>query len=139
MRRLMALCSSVVLAASCSSAELPAASAIAQSQQPTRATVAVTSRPSPTVEVFTRGKVEIGDNYYQPQEITVVVGATVTWQIATGENQHDVVSTENLFRSNSPMNRGVDLFTFTFTKPGVYMYICSYHVPEQMVGKVVVK
>ena len=138
MRQLAALCSWVVLAASCSSAELPVASGTAQPQL-TRATAAVTTRPSPTVEVFTRGKVEIGDNYYQPQEITVAVGATVTWQIATGENQHDVVSTDNLFRSNSPMNRGVDMFTFTFTKPGVYTYVCSYHVPEQMVGKIVVK
>jgi hypothetical protein len=81
--------------------------------------------------VFTRGKVEIGDNYYQPLEITVVVGGTATWQIATGENQHDVVSTDNLFRSNSPMNRGVDMFTFTFTKPGVYTYICSTTSPSK--------
>jgi plastocyanin len=37
------------------------------------------------------------------------------------------------------MSRGVDMFTFTFAKPGIYTYICSYHVPENMVGRVVVK
>ena len=89
--------------------------------------------------MFTNGRVEIGDNFYSPQEITIRLGGTVTWQIASGENLHDVVSQDGFFRSNSPMSRGVDIFTFTFTRPGVYSYICSYHVPENMVGRVVVK
>jgi plastocyanin len=138
MRQFALLCAWSLLAASCGSAEIPVASATPTSRPPD-VTAAVTTRPSPTVEVFTRGKVEIGDNYYSPQEITIFAGGTVTWQIATGENQHDVVSSDGFFRSNSPMSRGVDMFTFTFTKPGVYTYICSYHVPENMVGRVIVK
>lgn len=89
--------------------------------------------------MFTRGRVELGDDYFAPDEITVAVGGSVTWQISQGENNHDVVSTDALFRSNSPMTRGVDVFSFTFTKPGEYRYVCSYHIPQGMIGKVVVK
>ena len=89
--------------------------------------------------VFTRGRVEMGDDFFAPDEITVAAGATVTWQISQGENNHDVVSTDSLFRSNSPMTRGVDVFSFTFATPGEYRYVCSYHIPQGMIGKVVVK
>jgi plastocyanin len=81
----------------------------------------------------------MGDNFFAPQEITVVVGATVTWQINQGENNHDVVSTDGLFHSNVPMTRGVDMFMYTFTKPGEYSYVCSFHIPEGMTGKIIVK
>ena len=37
------------------------------------------------------------------------------------------------------MSRGVDMFTYTFTKEGEYRYLCSYHIPEGMFGKVIVK
>ncbi len=83
-------------------------------------------------------KVDLGDDYFAPDEITVPVGTTVSWQIATGENNHDVASADGLFRSNYPMNRGVDVFTYTFTRPGEYRYVCTFHLPG-MVGKVVVK
>ena len=130
-RRLAALCSGVIVAAACTSANVPPAS-------PTPSGTA-SARPSPTLVVFTRGRVEMGDDYFAPDEITVTAGATVTWQISQGENNHDVVSTDSLFRSNSPMARGVDIFTFTFTTPGEYRYVCSFHIPQGMVGRVVVK
>jgi plastocyanin len=121
--------------ASACAAQLPTASI---TPHPSRTATAAGSRPSPTVFVFTRGRIEMGDDYFAPDEINVTVGAMVTWQISQGENNHDVVSTDSLFRSNSPMSRGVDMFTFTFTRPGEYRYICSYHLPG-MVGKVIVK
>lgn len=132
MRQLAILCSWAVLATACGSADLPLVSASASATSPV-------IPPSPTLVVFTRGRVEMGDDFFAPDEITVTVGATVTWQINQGENNHDVVSNEGLFRSNSPMTRGVDMFTFTFNKPGEYPYVCSYHIPQGMVGKVVVK
>jgi plastocyanin len=135
MRQLAVLCSWMVLAAACSSAELPSASATPEGGSHLIRTI----RPSPTLVVFTRGRVEMGDDYFAPDEINVTVGATVSWLIATGENNHDVVSLDSLFRSNSPMTRGVDLFSFTFTTPGEYRYVCSYHIPQGMVGKVIVK
>lgn len=36
------------------------------------------------------------------------------------------------------MNRGVDVFAYTFRQPGEYRYVCTFHLPG-MVGKVVVK
>ena len=136
MRLLRGLCAWALVTGACGAGTGPAGNSPSEFA---RQTAALTARPSPTEQIFTNGRVEIGDNYYSPQEITIRLGGTVTWQIATGENQHDVVSQDAFFRSNSPMSRGVDIFTFTFTKPGVYLYICSYHVPENMVGKVVVK
>lgn len=128
----MVLCAWAVLATGCTSSNLPQASPPLRSATPAL-------RPSPTLVVFTQGRVEMGDDYFAPDEITVTAGATVTWQISHGENNHDVVSTDSLFRSNSPMTRGVDVFSFTFTTPGEYRYVCSYHIPQGMIGKVVVK
>lgn len=125
----------MVFATACGPAVLPTATPYANETR----SVAVTSGAVPTTVVFTRGRVEIGDNFFAPQEINVVVGATVTWQINQGENNHDVVSTDGLFHSNVPMTRAVDMFTYTFTKPGEYSYVCSFHIPEGMTGKVIVK
>jgi len=80
----------------------------------------------------------MGDNFYAPDELTVAVGGTVTWEIVSGDAKHDVVASDGSFRSNSPMNRG-EIFSFTFTKVGEYPYICSFHTVEHMVGKVIVK
>lgn len=134
MRQLAVVCSWVVLATACSSTNLPPATPSAQLIR-----TAAGSRASPTLVVFTRGRVEMGDDFFAPDEITVTVGATVTWQISQGENNHDVVSTDGLFRSNSPMIRGVDVFNFIFTQPGEYRYVCSYHIPQGMIGKIIVK
>jgi len=84
------------------------------------------------------GKVTMGDNYFAPDEITIGVGGTVSWEIVAGDAKHDVVASDGSFRSSSPMNRG-DIFSFTFTKAGEYPYICSFHTVEHMVGKIVVK
>jgi len=94
------------------------------------------STATPFQQIITR--VDLGDDYFAPAEITVPFGTTVSWQIATGENNHDVASSDGLFRSNYPMNRGVDVFTYTFRQPGEYRYVCTFHLPG-MVGKVVVK
>ncbi|HKW77851.1 MAG TPA: plastocyanin/azurin family copper-binding protein [Candidatus Limnocylindria bacterium] len=97
-----------------------------------------TATPTPVPTLPKTGRVDMGDNFFQPDEVVVAVGATVTWEIVMGDARHDVVSVDGLFHSSSPMNRG-DLFTFTFTAPGEYKYICSYHTIEGMGGKVVVK
>ncbi len=80
----------------------------------------------------------MGDNYFAPDEITIAVGGTVSWEIVAGDAKHDVVASDGSFRSSSPMNRG-DIFSFTFTKAGEYPYICSFHIVEHMTGKIVVK
>lgn len=66
--------------------------------------------------------------------VTVPVGGAVTWKNLDGE-PHTVVSTTGLFRS-AALDQG-DSFTFRFTKPGTYSYLCSIH--PNMRAVVVVK
>lgn len=56
------------------------------------------------------------------QPLTVKVGATVTW------TNHDVAPHTV---TGGPLNSGTmnlyDTYTFTFTEPGTYDYICAFH------------
>lgn len=73
---------------------------------------------------------------YTPSIITVVIGVnnTVVW-VNDDNAPHTVTSTNGAFNSGN-MNPG-DTFSFTFTTPGVYQYICTYH--PWMKGTVIVK
>ena len=123
------------LAISCASQMPPGRSSSGESARPTPTVAPTLASASPA----RAGKVTMGDNYFQPDELIVAIGASVTWEIVQGDAQHDVVSVDGLFRSNSPMGRGGDSFTSSFTAPGVYRYVCSYHIPEGMIGRVVVR
>lgn len=70
---------------------------------------------------------------YTPAELTVPVGATVTWTNRHPAN-HDVVATDGTFRS-SLFGTG-ESFSFTFTEPGEYAYFCSIH--PSMQGNIIV-
>ena len=77
------------------------------------------------------------DNYsFSPGDLTVPVGTTVTW-INHDEIPHTVVAAGNprAFRSGGLDTD--DKFSFTFTKPGIYSYLCTVH--PYMTGKVVVR
>jgi plastocyanin len=71
---------------------------------------------------------------FHPMAITVPVGATVTWKNLDGE-PHTVTSTDGAFRSDALDED--DTFSFRFTKPGVYKYLCTIH--PRMVATVTVK
>jgi plastocyanin len=63
---------------------------------------------------------------YSPDNITVVIGVnnTVIW--TNNDNEpHTVTSSDGGFDSGN-MNPGAT-FTHTFTTPGTYTYICTYH------------
>jgi plastocyanin len=63
---------------------------------------------------------------YDPDNITVVIGFnnTVIW--TNNDNEpHTVTATDGSFDSGN-MDPGAT-FTYTFTKPGTYTYICTYH------------
>jgi len=63
---------------------------------------------------------------YDPDNITIVIGVnnTVIW--TNNDNEaHTVTATDGSFDSGN-MNAGAT-FTYTFTKPGTYTYICTYH------------
>jgi plastocyanin len=61
---------------------------------------------------------------FQPMAVTVPVGGSVTWKNLDGE-PHTVTSTDGSFRSEALDED--DTYTFKFTKPGVYHYICTIH------------
>lgn len=71
---------------------------------------------------------------FSPMAITVPAGTTVTWKNLDGE-PHTVTSADGLFRS--PALDQNDTWSFKFTKPGVYKYICSIH--PRMMATVTVK
>ena len=75
--------------------------------------------------------VEIVDFAFTPESITVVLGTTVVWT-NTGQAPHTVSGD---FADSGTLEPG-QTFSFTFTEPGTYGYICAFH--PNMVGEVVV-
>ncbi len=74
------------------------------------------------------------DRSYQPKEVTIKVGDTVTW-VNQDNPQHDVVADNGEFKSGLFTNGNT--FSFTFTKAGTYPYHCSIHAG--MTGTVIVQ
>jgi plastocyanin len=78
--------------------------------------------------------VPISSFRFMQMSVTIPAGGSVTWKNLDGE-PHTVVSTDGQFRS-SALDQG-DSFTFRFTKPGTYAYVCSIH--PQMRASVIVR
>ena len=71
---------------------------------------------------------------YDPKQITVNVGDTVTW-VNQDAPKHDVVADSGEFKS-SLFDKGQS-WSFTFAKAGTYPYHCSIH--PGMIGTVIVQ
>jgi plastocyanin len=77
------------------------------------------------------------DNYsFSPGAITVPVGTTVTW-VNHDETPHTVAAGDNPRSFRSEGLDTDDKFSFTFTKPGTYDYLCTVH--PYMTGRIVVR
>jgi plastocyanin len=66
---------------------------------------------------------------FMPMNLTVKAGTTVTW-VNQDEAEHTIVADSGLFESEVLMTANVApgaSFSFTFTEPGTYDYICSIH------------
>jgi plastocyanin len=75
------------------------------------------------------------DNFtFNPQQITVKAGDTVTW-VNHDDIPHTVTSKTMAFRSKA-MDTD-DKFSFTFAIPGKFDYFCSLH--PHMTGTIVVE
>ncbi len=87
-----------------------------------------------SVRASSQATVTIGDSYYSPQEVTILVGSSVLWQ-NTGSIAHSATSDTGLWDSGL-IQPGGSYLSAPFNKVGVY----SYHSSEssQMTGKVVV-
>ena len=68
---------------------------------------------------------------YTPRNITVPVGATVTWN-NTDVKEHSVISDDGLFSANLEVG---ETFSYTFTKPGIFVYRSDIYALD---GKVTV-
>ena len=74
------------------------------------------------------------DNFsFGPADVNVPVGTMVTWT-NNDDVPHVVASDDKLFKSKALDTD--DHFSYTFTKPGTYVYYCSIH--PKMTAKVVV-
>jgi plastocyanin len=78
--------------------------------------------------------VNIVDFSFEPGQLTIAVGDTVTWTNEDGA-AHTATATGGAFDSGN-MEQG-DAFSFTFASAGDYPYLCTYH-PE-MTGTIFVR
>jgi plastocyanin len=70
--------------------------------------------------------VEVGDNFFGTDNVTVNTGEAVTWNwTGAGHNVDFTAGPEKI--TASPTNGKGASYSHTFTKPGTYSYICDYH------------
>ena len=127
----------LLLLASCGGGPVPnaatapvaTASAVATA---TPAPAATTASPTPAAAA---ALIEMGDNFFDPSQLTVRVGTTVTWKVV-GQSTHDLAARDGSF-SDRTMSFGQS-FSFTFTRAGRYPYVCMQHEGDGMVGEVIV-
>ncbi|CAN5497631.1 hypothetical protein BH10PLA1_BH10PLA1_17880 [soil metagenome] len=74
--------------------------------------------PDPNVTV------RIRDLQFQPANVQLKVGQSVTW-INADDRDHTVTAVDNSFDSGN-LKPGA-AYTFHFNKPGSFQYVCSYH------------
>lgn len=90
-----------------------------------------TTADSPTPHGGTA--VTISDFKFNPAQLTVPAGASVTWT-NQDEEPHTVAAKDGSFHSPGLDTHGS--YSYTFTAPGSYDYVCSIH--PFMTGTVVV-
>jgi amicyanin len=95
------------------------------------ASASVTTADSPAPQGGTA--VSISDFKFNPATLTVPVGTTVTWT-NQDEEPHTLAAKDGSFHSPGIDTHGT--YSFTFSTPGSYDYICSIH--PFMTGTVVV-
>lgn len=76
------------------------------------------------------------DNRFTPADLVVKRGTTVRW-LNRGQNIHTTSSLEGSW--DSPGLERRQSFSFTFTKPGEYRYLCRQHLLNGMIGVITVK
>ncbi|HEX6386411.1 MAG TPA: cupredoxin domain-containing protein [Anaerolineae bacterium] len=76
------------------------------------------------IEAGAEMTVTVADSAFEPPELTVPVGTTITW-VHEGRLTHTVTADDASF--NSGNLRTGDTFTFTFSEAGTYPYYCRFH------------
>jgi plastocyanin len=78
--------------------------------------------------------VDIRNFQFQPATLAVAAGTTVMWK-NDDASPHSVAAQDGSFRSE-PLDTK-DSYSYTFAKPGTYVYGCTFH--PMMIGRIVVK
>lgn len=79
---------------------------------------------SVNIQAQSASEVEINDDSFQPETLTVPVGTTVTW-VNDGTTYHTVTSNDGTFHSGYIV--AGERFSHLFDRPGVYRYQCNNH------------
>jgi plastocyanin len=95
-------------------------------------TAVPTSQPAKQQSVT----VKIENFTFEPRELQIAVGTTVTWQNAD-DVPHTATSKDDPQTFDSGALDTDDKFSFTFSKPGKYAYYCKVH--PHMQGVITVK
>jgi plastocyanin len=137
MRRNAVLCLATALLISCGGApSQPAVATPPVTTVPSATVPAATSTPAPTAAATsTAVVVEMGDHFFDPAQLTVKVGTTVTWKVV-GQSSHDIAARDGAFQDGA-MTFGRTL-SYTFTQVGRFPYVCMQHEGDGMVGVVTV-
>jgi len=78
----------------------------------------------PPASVSAAVNVKIANFAFGPSAVTVKAGTTITWT-NNDSAPHTATSASGLFNSGN-LNKGQS-FSFKFTEPGTYPYVCVYH------------
>ena len=70
-------------------------------------------------------KVDVGDNFFRPEDLEIVAGTKVTWK-NNGKILHNVTPNKGKKFGTSSLGKGKS-YSYTFKKPGKYAYYCSFH------------
>lgn len=90
---------------------------------------------APAAHASGNATVVMADNRFQPANLSVAVGTTVTWP-NNGANIHTVSAMDGSFESGSITAGGG--FSHTFTAVGQYQYVCRQHLLNGMRGTITV-
>ncbi len=94
------------------------------------ATVEEPPPPAATVQVLSAG----GDRF-DPEDVTISAGQSVTWVWPEGSIAHNVVPDDDETPETSGgLVDGPFTHTATFTEPGVYLYYCANHGAPNGIG-----
>ena len=74
--------------------------------------------------------VDVLDNAFDPESVTITAGDTVTWDV-TGANPHTITADDGSFDQSVATG---DTFEQTFDTPGTYAYYCRIHGAAGGVG-----
>lgn len=90
---------------------------------------------SPVTAHAQEASVSAIDNEFDPAQLDVDEGTTVTWT-NNGEAPHTVTASDGSFESGN-LDPG-QTFSYTFDEAGEFSYVCDYHESTGMVGSVTV-